>query len=192
MTYTLAGLATTLVGSIGPDDTLLRFAAGCPLPSTPMSVIQIGTELLLVRSRSGELAAVSRAHNGTVPDAHTDGDAVELMQIVAPPREVLFAGSDQDAAPGFTVDPLTGEVSMDSAYVAGAVTAGSVQAGSARILDVLSGDKLTVTRNAAPLDADLAAGQAILWFDPTDGASALMIKAKQADGSVKTAAIALA
>lgn len=47
-------------------------------------------------------------------------------------------------------------------------------------------------KNAAPADGDLAANQLALWFDPTNGSSKLMIKAKQADGTVKTASVALA
>jgi hypothetical protein len=41
----------------------------------------------------------------------------------------------------------------------------------------------------APADGDLDAGQVALWFDPTNGAAALNIKAKQANGTVKTATI---
>jgi hypothetical protein len=51
---------------------------------------------------------------------------------------------------------------------------------------------LLVWRNTAPDDGDLFAGACALWYDPTNGASKLMLKAKQADGTVKTAAIALA
>ena len=46
--------------------------------------------------------------------------------------------------------------------------------------------------NTAPADADIVAGQCMFWFDSTNGASALKIKAKQADGTVKTASIPLA
>jgi len=46
--------------------------------------------------------------------------------------------------------------------------------------------------HAAPADGDLAAGECALWFDQTNGAAKLMIKAKQADGTVKTASVALA
>jgi hypothetical protein len=45
--------------------------------------------------------------------------------------------------------------------------------------------------NAAPDDSLIAAGQAALWFDQTNGAAKLMVKAKQADGTVRSAAIAL-
>jgi len=44
---------------------------------------------------------------------------------------------------------------------------------------------------AALADAAIAASQFSLWLDDTNGAAKLMIKAKQADGTVKTAAIAL-
>lgn len=43
-----------------------------------------------------------------------------------------------------------------------------------------------------PADADLSAGEMSIWFDSTNGASKLMVKAKQADGTVKTASVALA
>lgn len=45
--------------------------------------------------------------------------------------------------------------------------------------------------NAALASGDLNSGDCSLWFDSTIGASKLMVKAKQADGTVKTAAIAL-
>jgi hypothetical protein len=46
--------------------------------------------------------------------------------------------------------------------------------------------------HAAPADNALAGGKWTLWFDQTNGASKLMVKAKSADGTVVTAAIALA
>jgi hypothetical protein len=46
--------------------------------------------------------------------------------------------------------------------------------------------------HAAPADGDLAAGELRLWFDQTNGAAKLMVKAKSADGTVVTAAVALA
>jgi hypothetical protein len=46
--------------------------------------------------------------------------------------------------------------------------------------------------NSAPTDGSLAAGEAALWFDSTNGAGKLMVKAKQADGTVKTGTLAVA
>lgn len=45
---------------------------------------------------------------------------------------------------------------------------------------------------AAPADADLTSSEMALWFDATNGAAKLMIKAKQADGTVRTGSVALA
>lgn len=52
---------------------------------------------------------------------------------------------------------------------------------------------LIVTATAAPADGELGldAGTAALWFDQTNGAAKLMIKAKQADGTVRTGAVNL-
>lgn len=47
-------------------------------------------------------------------------------------------------------------------------------------------------RNAAPADADLATNELALWFDPTAGAAKLMVKAKNASGTVVTGSLALA
>jgi|GEM_PF-2545798 hypothetical protein len=47
------------------------------------------------------------------------------------------------------------------------------------------------TLNSAPADGDLAAGECAWWFDKTNGAAKVMFKAKQNDGTVKTASISL-
>lgn len=47
------------------------------------------------------------------------------------------------------------------------------------------------SKTAAPAATDLSANEAAIWFDSTNGAAKLMIKAKQADGTVKTGAVAL-
>jgi hypothetical protein len=49
-----------------------------------------------------------------------------------------------------------------------------------------------VADNAALADGSLASGDFSLWLDQTNGAAKLMVKAKQADGTVKTATIVLA
>jgi hypothetical protein len=64
--------------------------------------------------------------------------------------------------------------------------------GSTRTVKVLSDGYLMFNAHVAPADAALAAGELALWFDQTNGAAKLMVKAKQADGTVKTAAVALA
>ena len=46
--------------------------------------------------------------------------------------------------------------------------------------------------HAAPADVDLAAGEMAVWFDQTNGAARMMVKAKQADGTVRTGQMLLA
>lgn len=68
-----------------------------------------------------------------------------------------------------------------------------VQASDGTILSGFSENGYPFNRkNSVPADSELAAGELMLWFDSTNGASKLMIKAKQADGTVKTANVPLA
>lgn len=46
--------------------------------------------------------------------------------------------------------------------------------------------------NTIPADAELAAGQMMIWFDSTNGAAKLMVKSKEAGGTVRTGSLALA
>lgn len=45
--------------------------------------------------------------------------------------------------------------------------------------------------HAAPPDAEISAGQMFVWFDQTSGAAKLMVKAKDAGGTVRTGSLAL-
>ena len=47
-------------------------------------------------------------------------------------------------------------------------------------------------KTSAPADAELSNGELALWFDSTNGAAKLMVKAKEAGGTVRTATVALA
>jgi hypothetical protein len=49
----------------------------------------------------------------------------------------------------------------------------------------------TTRKNSAPADAELAAGEAAWWFDSTNGASKLMVKAKSVNGTVVTGNVPL-
>lgn len=55
----------------------------------------------------------------------------------------------------------------------------------------LVGSAVLVTANAAPSDGSLSAGQLALWFDKTNGAGKLMIKAKTTNGTVATGSVSL-
>lgn len=65
--------------------------------------------------------------------------------------------------------------------------------GSTTPLTRINKEGFLMTRKvAAPPDADVATGEVAFWFDSTNGAAKLMVKAKQADGTVKTGSVALA
>jgi hypothetical protein len=82
----------------------------------------------------------------------------------------------------------------------GTAAAGGILFGQLKDIALYRGSGTTIKTNAAystvhntaPADGDLAANEMAIWFDPTNGASKLMVKAKQADGTVKTASLALA
>jgi len=54
---------------------------------------------------------------------------------------------------------------------------------------LMVGGYIVIQRHSAPADDDLAAGDMAIWFDQTNNAAKLMIKAKQADGTVKTGSV---
>jgi hypothetical protein len=62
---------------------------------------------------------------------------------------------------------------------------------SNRLFRVLAGGAIATSATFAPADGDIDTGQVALWFDDTNGASALKIKGKSADGTVVTATIPL-
>lgn len=49
-----------------------------------------------------------------------------------------------------------------------------------------------IKKNAAPADADLAANELAFWFDNTDALPRVMFKGKTANGTVRSAAVAMA
>jgi hypothetical protein len=67
------------------------------------------------------------------------------------------------------------------------------QSSAAAIYGTISENGYYTTRKtSAPADAELTAGEAAWWFDSSNGASKLMVKAKSADGTVVTGSLALA
>lgn len=50
---------------------------------------------------------------------------------------------------------------------------------------------LLIDDHSAPSDGSLTAGQAVLWFDQTNGAGKLKIKGKTANGTVVAGEVAL-
>lgn len=49
-----------------------------------------------------------------------------------------------------------------------------------------------IDTHAAPADGEISAGEMAIWFDQTNGAGRLKVKAKTANGTVVTGTVALA
>jgi hypothetical protein len=56
---------------------------------------------------------------------------------------------------------------------------------------LMVGGYIVIQAHAAPADGDLAAGDMAIWFDQTNGAGKLKIKAKTANGTVAVGELAL-
>jgi hypothetical protein len=67
-----------------------------------------------------------------------------------------------------------------------------VSSSNAVLSTVSENGYFTTRKTAAPADGELAAGELAWWFDSTNGAGKLKIKAKTADGTVVTGEVALA
>jgi hypothetical protein len=123
------------------------------------------------------MPATTNYHLYKAPDARSLWKALDLIDAKL---KTLDDGIGGEAVVA-DVATLKTEVQTASTGLLDRVTA--VEAGSAGV---------KVTKVAAPTDGSLAANQAVLWFDATNGAAKLMVKAKQADGTVKTGSIAVA
>lgn len=142
-------------------------------------------------------------HGGTDASPSIDDYVITSnTQTGGNPRAVLISkifDLFKGAAQTFLVSPL--QVTVDAAAHVGAI----IQAAASQTADLLqlktsagtvvhrynkAGYWVTAL-HSAPADADLSAGDAALWFDQTNGAGKLMVKAKTANGTVVTGSITL-
>lgn len=145
-------------------------------------------------------------HDATTPALiiHGQDDAQFVILSVLSEATPLL-GLDQDGemnlypnaggVQGFSVDNVTGgpgfgllRVTLDGNHVFRVDADGETMfATSNAAID--SAGRFSSLANTAPSDGSLSAGEFALWFDPSNGAAKLMIKAKQADGTVKTGSV---
>jgi hypothetical protein len=85
-------------------------------------------------------------------------------------------------------DPPAGQAVWRVTHGSGSYTGDIARFGTMR---VTASSAPVVAVNAAPADAELAAGECAMWFDDTNGAAKVMFKAKQADGTVRTGSVVL-
>ncbi|WP_284984304.1 hypothetical protein [Arthrobacter sp. efr-133-TYG-118] len=152
----------------------------------------VATQSLLVTAAVGQTSEIFTVLK--------DGNATGALSIIASGLMAARFGSSLTNAGNTannSVSITNNGTSAHSLYI----TRASAQTGDQISLRDASGvlqsrfnkDSIFMTKvNAAPADADVNTGEAAIWFDSTNGASKLMIKAKQADGTVKTGSVSLA
>lgn len=109
--------------------------------------------------------------------------AQDIVFTVTEEGRVVISSSDTTLAP-LSVEPLNAldaDVDLVLLSVAGVIVGGYSRNGY-----------WWTRKNAAPADAELASNEMALWFDATNGAAKLMVKAKSANGTVVAGSLALA
>lgn len=114
-----------------------------------------------------------------MPSIH---QSIQATAVVAPSLDqVLGTANDANAQKiANMADPTLAQDAATKAYV-----------DTGDLVAVDTDGFLHTAKNAAPADASLSAGEFKLWFDKTNGAARLMLKAKTADGTVVTGSVNL-
>jgi hypothetical protein len=178
--------------TVGPDGGLrMDLSAGAGNEIGIYLTVPAGqtSDVLVLDESGGGDAGVSVQEDYSV---HIQNDDINnnILDVSTANGQTIFAISDF----GVLINPDNpGATALTANYATNAQTVPVLDAeginGSTR---VFAKGHLVINNHAAPVDGDLAAGDCALWFDQTNGAAKLMVKAKQADGTVVTAAIALA
>jgi hypothetical protein len=150
----------------------------------------VATTPVRVNAKTGQTADVFQVY---------DGAAVKVFSLTNQGGLVAgvlstFTNGGLLGAPVSTMTSFSSHPAIRAGR-SGAVTGDNFQAvgGGSTPLSRFNKDGYFMTaKTAAPADADVSTGEAALWFDSTNGAAKLMIKAKQADGTVKTGSVTLA
>jgi hypothetical protein len=165
------GLVVTQIASASVATALFRLNAG---PAYPFTFVGV----------TAGRSLVARA---------VLGQTVNVFEVEDASANVVFAAGLLDPAVQ-VVCPLAASRAL---VVKGAVSQSASlqewQDSSGNVLSRFDKNGYWMTRkSSAPADADLATGELALWFDSSAGAARLMVKAKDAGGTVRTATIALA
>ena len=148
--------------------------------------------------------------DATVSALHVEGQvgAADPIFKITPPGESFAALAVSSfgevniqpvtgAFQGLTVDNFTGgpgfgllKVTFDGSHVFRVDADGSFMAGS-NLFQVGADGGFSTRANAAPSDGSLTEGEMAIWFDATDGAAKLRVKAKTNDGTVRVGTLAL-
>lgn len=130
---------------------------------------------------TGKLTTLVFPPNAALMSVALSGDAF--------PRMVYFADPNNGGIVAFgdgTYDPYNdgGQISL--------LNGGGVQIAGHGLSGIYFGGYPVIEFTSAPADSILFPGGAALWFDDTNGASKLMVKAQSANGTVVTGSVNLA
>jgi hypothetical protein len=139
------------------------------------------TSPLKIETDSGVALAVDNAA-GTQTFVGVNTTAGDIS-LVANPTQARSALLLSTSALTFTDE--SGNVMLD-------VEGGFVSLGATGLVVVTPSNYLAFTNHTAIADAELDPGMCSLWFDQTNGAAKLMVKAKSTNGTVVTGSLALA
>jgi hypothetical protein len=153
-----------LVGYFGTTSGL--FAPGSDKPTLEVSKDQL---VVNIDADLSGFFGVSDIDGNTLFDIEADG----AVSVVPPSGSLAnpFRVMTEAGAYAFYVEP-SGIVHLQASRV---TATGAV----------------VIRATAAPGDGELTAGDMALWFDETDGAGKLMVKAKTANGTVRTGSVNL-
>ena len=137
-------------------------------------------ETNVIMDRYGNLYLSS---GGTWDEAKVQLQDANLGQVHLDSWDGVIIAPSRSSATAILVNNQTGGAHTgDSLRVVGS---------NGDILTIDPNGYLLIANHAAPADGALAAGECALWFDQTNGAAKLMIKAKQANGTVVTGSVNL-
>lgn len=156
-----------------------------------------GTRLLEVSESSAD-------YTGTRPQVYISERDVFVtvqddgggFQAVDPTGALLFnvaptGGVQIFMQTGSSSTPLTVQAQDGASYPLYIAPTGEVWLGNFAA-KVDAAGRYSTSAHSAPADGDIADGEMTIWFDQTNGAAKLKIKAKQANGTVVTGEVALA
>jgi hypothetical protein len=184
----LPAFTQALFRIMGTDLTteIAKFTRG----GATLSTVDVASTPLRVNAKSGQTADIFSAY---------DGSAVKTFSIVANGGLSAAVLSTFSNAALLGAGALVAQTySSHGALKAGRAGSGTgdnfwaMGSGSTALSRFNKDGYFMTAKTAAPADADVNTGEAAIWFDSTNGAAKLMIKAKQADGTVKTGSVTLA
>lgn len=152
--------------TVGGDGTLA--ITGINVDSVPLSVVG---------------APAQEAAFFEVIDSNDD----RLLQVT--PTSIVLVGVPGEQNSKLILDDDGLQFKDELAGFPLTINGGILYFGTNATAQVIDDGYFAVSAHAAPADGALNPGDCAVWFDQANGAAKLMLKAKQADGTIKTGSV---